>query len=209
MKYTPSAETVKCSEKDNDKASVKPFRLLDLPAELRNRVYEFVVYHEENDGFIAPVLFNPKEDISSMGQFFGVLRGQRQELKYICMVGDAEERISRRDPYIYEAIKAHLASGGRVDDKVFRTNIKPLNVFNWNETFDFGHLCSLNCLMQPEVTKVSRQLREETLPLFYGIHKFHLELSNNWVVVAKPVSASPSYRGGGMWETRICVSSTT
>ncbi|KAK6442920.1 hypothetical protein LTR95_000798 [Oleoguttula sp. CCFEE 5521] len=42
---------------------------------------------------------------------------------------------------------------------------------------DDGHRCFVqSCLHQPSLTRVCRQLRAEVLPVFYGIHHFHIEL---------------------------------
>lgn len=42
-----------------------------------------------------------------------------------------------------------------------------------------GHDCSLGCLVQPPLTRVCRLIRKESLPCFYGVNRFHLEL-HNW-----------------------------
>lgn len=44
--------------------------------------------------------------------------------------------------------------------------------------FRFNHYCTLDCLLQPSLTLVSRQVRAESLPFFYSGNKFHLEMSN-------------------------------
>ncbi len=38
-----------------------------------------------------------------------------------------------------------------------------------------GHLCSLRCLLQPSLTTVNKQIRQETLGRFCGFNKFYIE----------------------------------
>ena len=45
-----------------------------------------------------------------------------------------------------------------------------------NRTSD--HYCTLKCLLQPPITYVNRQVRAESLSLFYQINKIHFELDN-------------------------------
>ena len=40
------------------------------------------------------------------------------------------------------------------------------------------HFCSLDCLAQPALTRVNRQIRAESLGFFYTANHFHLELDN-------------------------------
>lgn len=72
---------------------------MDLPGELRNRIYEIALYHAQDDGTISP-------DTASLG--------------------------------------------------------------------DVEHTCNRACLVQPALTHISRQVREESLPFFYGENKFDL-----------------------------------
>lgn len=37
-----------------------------------------------------------------------------------------------------------------------------------------AHICTLACQLQPSLTQVSRQIRDETLPVFYGANTFHV-----------------------------------
>ena len=66
-----------------------------------------------------------------------------------------------------------------------RAHAENLNAFSrlqgvWEESANrrSDHLCTLDCLVQPPLTFVSRQVRTETLPIFYGVNKFHIEMSN-------------------------------
>lgn len=44
-----------------------------------------------------------------------------------------------------------------------------------NAKFFRGHACTKACLLQPAISRISRQLRYETLPIFYGINKIHID----------------------------------
>lgn len=39
-----------------------------------------------------------------------------------------------------------------------------------------NHFCTPKCLLQPNLTRVSRQIRREALPIFYDSNWFHLEM---------------------------------
>ena len=165
----------------NNKSSstqVKPFRLLDLPAELRNRIYELVCYHEENNGCIAPVLMHHQSYFGSLGhdEFVGVIHGERQKMKYVCPDRSINKGLESIDERITTAVEDHFASGGGPDAAVVRLTEED---DGQAATYTCGHLCSRACLKQPAITKVNRQLREETLYIFYGVNKFHLEISND------------------------------
>lgn len=40
------------------------------------------------------------------------------------------------------------------------------------------HVCGPECLLQPALSQVCRQLRAETLPIFYGINSFHFDTTS-------------------------------
>ena len=76
------------------------------------------------------------------------------------------------------------------------------------------HLCTLDCLLQPELAKASKQVREETLRIFYGVNSFHLELSNFHVEyhprTLKPLNRSPTDWWRAMGDTNLrCIKSLT
>ena len=46
---------------------------------------------------------------------------------------------------------------------------------HWLHEF-YVHICNRRCLTQPALTRTSRQMRRECLPVFYAINEFHLQL---------------------------------
>ncbi|KAK5707151.1 hypothetical protein LTR17_020958 [Elasticomyces elasticus] len=41
-----------------------------------------------------------------------------------------------------------------------------------------GHLCTAECLLPPALTRATHQIRDETLPLFYGVNHFKVWISD-------------------------------
>jgi hypothetical protein len=95
-------------------------------------------------------------------------------------------------------VHQHVISGGSMRDYVTRDCLNPgetrehLRVYG---PWEIVHVCSLGCLQQPAVTCVSRQLRQESLPIFYGTNRFHFFWSFT--------SSSNIQRGFVLWWRRV------
>jgi hypothetical protein len=50
----------------------------------------------------------------------------------------------------------------------------------WDESLNVAsnHFCKLDRLVSPSVSRVNKQLRSESLSMFYGGNRFHIELAN-------------------------------
>lgn len=149
--------------------------LLGMPAEIRTAIFELVVFHAESDGVIAPTPDTLEEDSMTF------IAGERM------MIGKYKQ---------YKRPVPFLSSRGNPDqdpEKAYDAELKRYkDLFNKSTNRRCNHLCTLDCLAQPGLTIVNRQLREETLPIFYNINRFHFEMSNftrpgHW----KPDSRSP------------------
>ena len=152
-----------------------PFRLLDLPGELRNQIYEFVLFHSENNGCIAPVLIHSQEHLARQGDRCCVIvNGKRKRTQRIAIVRAMQELLDDEVPELSTLSAETRSSDGIGEDRIVEI-VDPKNGLAPYVHEVYHHLCSLDCLMQPTITMVNRQIRSETLPLFYGMHDFHLE----------------------------------
>lgn len=158
--------------------------LLLLPGELRNRIYEMALFHEEGGGVISPTQYNDSEatGCASMGTAM-VLKGGNRFV-------------------IWNGAPAVLSPAPRsLDPALEERHTKMLGAWMEQSTKQKNHLCTVNCLLQPSLTKVSVQIREECLPIFYSINKWHLEM-NNFKKSKKP-AASPIHWWRGIGDKNL------
>lgn len=135
--------------------------MLSLPAELRNHIYELVVYHEDNGGIIAPVA-----EVEG-GRLSGTWGGRDAHLT-IAFTGGKEEVLSIP---IGEGAKLRNCHIVETDDTAPPDSDAPA------PKRSPGHICTRSCLLQPLLSRTCAQLRSETLPVFYRVNAFHLEWS--------------------------------
>ena len=156
-------------------AEQNTFDLLGLPAEVRDRIYELALFHAESDGIIAPL----RDDGSKVASWTLIsgkrmqLRNRLQVVPNIMAFGNFEER-------------------KQATAQFHRTN----EILAVSANFRFKHYCTTDCLLQPPLTCVSRFIREEALPVFYAVNKFHIELGNFIMHVRghyAEASRSPTY----------------
>jgi hypothetical protein len=129
--------------------------LLDMPTELRNRILELAVFHEEAGGIISP----GPDDVSI--PFVTSISGQRfVAFDYIhpCIPDDSK-------------LPTWAGGPGSQGHHLMKTWLQSPN---WRS----NHLCKLDCLVQPSITRVNKQLLSETLPIFYGVNHIYIELAN-------------------------------
>lgn len=128
--------------------------LLGLPTECLNRIVELVVHHEQTGGIICPRPDNISDN------FYLLISGHRFSM-------DRDEQPK------WPIWPLWLFSPEEVTQWENRQRI-------WNESPNkaSGHTCPLDCLTQPPIVSVNRQLRELSLPMFYGLNQIHLELGN-------------------------------
>lgn len=138
--------------------------LLGLPAELRNKIWEMIVYHKPTDGVICPLqdthgIGNRDCDASRV-----VVSGARFRIQ------DFEQAFGTRWEARFEQ------TYGTPGSEMRRSEL--IEVWENTAVAKSNHFCTLNCLLQPPVTLVNRQIRSEALPLFYYSNTFHFELDN-------------------------------
>ncbi|KAK3696773.1 hypothetical protein LTR37_017797 [Vermiconidia calcicola] len=151
----------------------KPFRFLDLPGELRNKIYEMAFYHEDNDGFIAPALVFSTADAWEE-RFPAHVNGRKKIIDVGTTVGKAKSaaRTSESEAGFEIDIEGHLRAGGQLSDRIISVYEHGGDGRLTLSGHEYAHVCSLECLRQPPLTMVDRQLRQEGLPLFYSLNKF-------------------------------------
>lgn len=132
--------------------------LLGIPAEIRLYVLELAVLHEMTDGVITPSRKYSKRKYQT------IMLSEKDE-------NDLPYRIdinSDGSPYNHSG-------------ELFRTDEhenQRLSAYMGSATNQSRHVCDLECLLQPPITMVNRQLRQEGLPLFYQTNHFHIEMRN-------------------------------
>jgi hypothetical protein len=125
--------------------------LFSLPVELRIAIYELAFYHYENDGQIAPAILRPGTPIKYSTW---VMDGPRME--YVLTYSDNTDS-SEKLAY-YGTADRHRTQEGQ--SSRYRSCVE--------------HVCSLDCLRQPALIMVCRQLRQESLKYFYRANAFCL-----------------------------------
>lgn len=147
--------------------------LLRLPAELRDRIYEFALSHEEGGGIISPVpVIKPHSTPRGPIRWMTVDPTPGQS-GFMTLKGPNRFRVKNGKPASYYM---EMTAGGQ---KAMTERDHELKAA-WAELpmCEQGHVCTLRCLKQPALTKVSSQIRSEALPVFYRANKFHIEAIN-------------------------------
>ncbi|KAK6442919.1 hypothetical protein LTR95_000797 [Oleoguttula sp. CCFEE 5521] len=124
-----------------------PASFMTLPPELRNDIARLATYHFEANGIIYP------RPYGGLDEFMILMKGGH--------------RVSCSD-----AINAHMGSTSPSYHPMAEDTRQAIIA---NDNAD-QHRCTPRCVAQPALTRVCRQLREEILPMFYGMHQFHFEL---------------------------------
>ncbi|KAK3658382.1 hypothetical protein LTR56_001793 [Elasticomyces elasticus] len=151
--------------------SQPPIGFFDLPPELRNRISTLVVRHEENGNVISP-----SGDTGGDGAI-------------VCIDGKwhegtlRDERPAPRDKFDLASLITSAAFGQPLPREEPGEEQPDLPVghkhFAYKETKDCvyeGHVCDSTCLLAPPLTRVNRQLRSESLSLFYSVNTFRFML---------------------------------
>ncbi|KAK5744544.1 hypothetical protein LTR17_001938 [Elasticomyces elasticus] len=145
---------------------------LDLPPELRNRINTLIVRHEENGNIISPYGDAGRNGaiVCIIGQWQeGTLRDERptrtsRQVDLASLITSAAlgQPLSREEP---EEEQPDLPAGY----KHFACKDPEDCVYE-------GHVCDKTCLLAPPLTRVNRQLRSESLSLFYSVNTFRFML---------------------------------
>lgn len=128
----------------------QPTTFLSLPGEIRNTIYAFALRHDENDGVTSPVAPENKRSDVLVNGIMTIVDGRDAFLALTDVVSDAFSADYRW----------HIVD----------TSVKPATTTRFH-----GHMCTIACLLQPALTRVSSQVRSESVALFYDVNKFHFE----------------------------------
>lgn len=145
--------------------------LLGLPAELRVRIFELVLYHRETGGVISPrpdfIDLDPGGNVAAATHMV-LISGWRYQMHH----SDTPDDLDESDAWAQPGMRHDVRPNSRTLEQRVKT---------WEESPNYAtkHICNLDCLVQPSISLVNCQLRNESLPIFYGINHFHIELSNN------------------------------
>lgn len=176
-------------------AQANPLTLLGLPPELRNRIWEMVVYHSATDGVICPLQDAHGQFKESIPRKHIDLRhisganpwSERKYVESMAMVSGARFVVEKKMPDLHhrrQSVHSAQITGGKAE----RSSISELlRLWQLSPNVKSKHFCNLDCLLQPQLAHVNVQVRAESLPLFYSTNHFHLEMSN--FAVASKVSA--------------------
>ncbi|KAK3711873.1 hypothetical protein LTR37_009391 [Vermiconidia calcicola] len=147
--------------------------LLDLPGELRNHIYELALFHEQTNGVISPLQDRSTANLYRHNQperGNAATRSQKDppasSLTIIC-----GHRFRVCEDIVIEYVSSNAISSQALE----RYECNPDAVL---DEVASRHLCTLECLLQPPLTLVNRQLRGEALATFYAANEFHFEMSN-------------------------------
>ena len=120
--------------------------LLGIPPELRVRIFEYVVYHEEGGGVICPIHKPKTRNLMAKYHTNVVLRaGERWTIRN-------GQPIPLEPPDGTAIVETHEWLNAKLD-LIDRWEILP--------TCQQHHFCTISCLQQPVLTKVSGQVRNE------------------------------------------------
>lgn len=147
--------------------------LLGLPPELRNRIWEMVVFHEPTGGVICPL----QGAHGTVRAGHGVACSPYLYHDSMVITSGARFKTSRFQlelPSWFRPNSAQFQGSPAADvtmeelEELWKSS--PIVISN--------HFCTVDCLVQPAITFVNRQVRKESLALFYHVNTFHLEISN-------------------------------
>lgn len=155
--------------------------LLHLPGEIRNLIYEYALIHHKNKGVIAPIMTkNDDIHLAMRPELDTIVNGERRRV--LCrqdianLAKFALPSLLPTGRYEFDHL-THLANGGSKDDicgfLMERNEIT--GTVEITKPF-IAHLCTTQCLLQPAITRVSRRIREEALPVVCGVNEFYLDL---------------------------------
>lgn len=171
--FQPSLSTSTITNLNLNMASDNTPTLLGLPAELRNEIWKLVVFHEVTDGVISPL--QDEDEGYSWGNDTSQGLRRRPVVSLIYACGE-RFRLLDHEPLSHHAQgrPANPAEKAAQDAEIDRYYAV------WEKTANniSGHYCKLSCLLQPRITHVNRQVRAESLSMFYHINKIHIELGN-------------------------------
>ena len=144
--------------------------LFGLPAELRTRILELVVFHNETNGIISPVCYVQTNCRKYRDGFYRnaiLVSAEQDGVRF-------EERV---DCTAYGPPNKSCDTS-RMSQQDLKEHKHMLGMWLNSANSKNSHFCKLECLLQPSVSMVNAQLRRESLFVFYGINQFHLEMDN-------------------------------
>ncbi|KAK3644964.1 hypothetical protein LTR56_009351 [Elasticomyces elasticus] len=243
---------------DAEDDMTQPFRFLDLPPELRNRISELVVQHAQNDKIISPAhqLYSGKVHAYVHSKWEeGELTDQRPVhdgsiilniVRYVLRLplgslsysnlwhgsfsyiasqnptatadgkrfqwrkypsdesdegedgeegeeGEEGEQSEQSEQSAQSEQSEQSEQGGeeRESEENDEDDGEPADdddgEIEFDECVHEGHVCNKACLFEPALARVSRQMRTESLGIFYGNNSFHFLVNTRACVPELPV----------------------
>jgi len=167
-----------------------------LPVELRTYILELAVSHEPTGGIIAPLPDNHKD--RRCMTLVRVHQDMDPETKVSCPLANEHWSATLTPGFPCERFKILKNGTPEHDSLLYEMHADEMSeeeqsevmhsrrLFQSSPVAETNHSCTMDCLLQPAVTTVSRQMREEALRAFYSVNRFHIELEN--------FSLQPSFR---------------
>lgn len=162
VQETPGIERLPASSPSPTQPGPKPRpSLLTIASELRNLIWTHAVRHDCNGGWIAPAGPNVHRIVRNGSSIDTIFEGEAQRLFPYERLGDDIQGI------IVRPHAAHI--------NIHRSDSDADSDCDSDAELQFsGHLCTMQCVKQPALTKASRQVRDEALSIFYSENKFHI-----------------------------------
>ena len=129
------------------------------------------MFHEVTEGVISPI-----QDENDGITLYETSKDYSRCVTSLIYASDERFMLFGHGAYYYHPLPM---PSGRAELKAQDEEVeRHFDEFDKTANHTSGHYSRLDCLLQPPITYVNRQIRAESLSLFYQINKFHFELDN-------------------------------
>jgi hypothetical protein len=153
-----------------------------------------VIYHEASDGLICPLQ-------DAHGQLEAGTGTRSDVYKYVgstILLSGVRFKISRFEPeYPWQSLIPEMQYSSSLGAK---TVDEMRELWDQSAMAKHKHFCTLNCLLQPAITRTCAQIRAESLAMFYAVNSFHLEM-DNFALVSRSTRTHVRV-GDSLWQMR-------